>query len=77
MVFNPKLRQGRADEIRQLRERKGLTQEQAARLFGVTLQTVSRWERAVFDVADVKLDGIKAKLAILPDKRKRRKAGAA
>jgi DNA-binding transcriptional regulator YiaG len=35
-----------AEEIRQLREALGLTQEQFAREVGVSFSTVSRWETA-------------------------------
>jgi DNA-binding transcriptional regulator YiaG len=33
-----------AADIRRLRQREGLTQEQFARLLGVTWTTISRWE---------------------------------
>src|SRR5262245_53799401 len=35
-------------EIRVAREELGLTQQQLAGLFGVTLNTLSRWERDIF-----------------------------
>lgn len=35
------------DEVSALRERLGVTQEELARLVGVSSMTVSRWERGV------------------------------
>ena len=36
-----------ADNIRNLRKAKGLTQEQFAEIMGVSLQSISRWETGV------------------------------
>lgn len=38
-----------AQEIRSLRKALGMTQEQFARAVGVSLMTVSRWERGVYE----------------------------
>jgi DNA-binding transcriptional regulator YiaG len=51
-----------AKGFKKMRREKGYSQSQLAREFGVTVQTVSRWERAVVDIprmADLALSTLK------------------
>ena len=51
-----------AKEIKEKRLEAGLTQEELARLCGVTLSTVSRWERGTFKPSKLAIEKIRAKL---------------
>lgn len=46
-------------EIKELRERLGLTQEALAHVIGVSFQTINRWERGLFNPSKLALDKIK------------------
>ena len=59
----------RARDIRDRRERAGLSQEGLARLADVSVATVSRWERGVVEPGRLALRGIQG---ILEDYRKER-----
>jgi len=53
-----------AEQFKKLRERKGYSQAEVARLLKVTVRTVSRWEtgeRKVPHIAIMALDGVKTK----------------
>jgi DNA-binding transcriptional regulator YiaG len=63
-------REGTAGEIRRLRRGAKLTQAAMAARLGVSLQTVSRWERGASDVSAVRMAGIRELL------RPTRRAGA-
>lgn len=46
-------------EIKEIRERLGLTQEALAHLLGVSFQTINRWERGAFKPSRLALEKIK------------------
>lgn len=48
-----------AMEIKEIRERLGLTQEALAHLIGVSFQTINRWERGIFKPSRLALEKIK------------------
>jgi len=50
---------GVCDEVKELREALGLTQEELARLIGVSARTVSRWERGESEPTPLALRGIR------------------
>lgn len=46
-------------EIKEIRERLGLTQEALAHVLGVSFQTINRWERGLFKPSKLALDKLK------------------
>ena len=48
------------DEIRQLRERLGMTMEEFARAVGVSLPSVSRWSRGITHPRGLQLKALQA-----------------
>lgn len=50
---------GICDDVKELREALGLTQEEFARMLGVSARTVSRWERGESEPTPLALRGIR------------------
>lgn len=48
-----------ATDIKEIREKLGLTQEALAHLLGVSFQTINRWERGLFKPSKLALEKIK------------------
>lgn len=47
------------EEIKDIRQKLGISQEALAHLIGVSFQTVNRWERGVFKPSRLALEKIK------------------
>ena len=47
-------------EIKNIRNKLGLTQDAFAHLIGISCQTINRWERGVFKPSRLALDKIKS-----------------
>jgi len=59
-----------ADEVKQLRERLGLTIDQLAKELGVTARTVYRWESGASDPHPIYLARLQAMAYPVPDLKK-------
>jgi DNA-binding transcriptional regulator YiaG len=46
-------------EIKEIREKLGLTQEALAHILGVSFQTINRWERGLFSPSPLALEKLK------------------
>lgn len=46
-------------EIKEIREKLGLTQEALAHILGVSFQTINRWERGLFNPSPLALEKLK------------------
>ncbi len=46
-------------QIKQIREKLGLTQESLAHLIGVSFQTINRWERNIYKPSPLALEKLK------------------
>lgn len=47
-------------ELKEIRNKLGLTQEALARLIGVSFQTVNRWERGLFKPSPLAVEKLKS-----------------
>jgi transcriptional regulator with XRE-family HTH domain len=54
-----------AQQLKKVRMDKGITQEDAARLIGVTLRTIQRWEGKTNKPSRLALDRIKKALEVI------------
>ena len=50
-------------ELRRLRKSLGISQAAFARIMGVTVTTISRWECGHRTIGDLRADGIRARVA--------------
>jgi putative transcriptional regulator len=46
-------------EIKEIRDRLGLSQEALAHVLGVSFQTINRWERGIFKPSNLAVEKIK------------------
>lgn len=48
-----------SNDIKEIREKLGLTQEALAHVLGVSFQTINRWEKGLFNPSNLALEKIK------------------